>query len=198
MMKGDPTKELWRPLKAWKAHEWVPMKEAWLRVYASLSKDMFLTRRDLKADLLAGRLVGAVRRIAKDGTETCIILEPAYCQRLEFPRAWLVEGWEAEAQEGEAWHFFVRRANLDKHYPAATPPASSTTSGRRTDDRPQRRPGPRARDEWPMWVARELIQFALAGEEMPTPAKMCQRCEDKLGYQPDIRAMQRLYRKLLS
>jgi hypothetical protein len=130
--------KLGRLLKAWKAREWVPMKEAWLRVYASLSEDMFLTRRDLKADLLAERLVGAVRRIAKDGTETCIILKPAYCQRLEFPYAWLVEGWQADAQ-GEDWRFFVRRAELDQHYPiAATPPATATDDMRP----PRRRPGP--------------------------------------------------------
>jgi hypothetical protein len=133
-VKEDPAKRLWRPLKAWKAHEWVPMKEAWLRVYASLSKNMFLTRRDLKADLLARRLVGAVRRIAKDDTETRIILEPAYSQRLDFPYAWLVEGWEADAQEGEEWHFFVRRAELDKHYPIAATPTATTTVDPRSDD----------------------------------------------------------------
>jgi hypothetical protein len=41
------------------------MKEAWLRVYAALSENMRLTQRDLKADLLTKRLVGAARGIRR-------------------------------------------------------------------------------------------------------------------------------------
>ena len=84
-------KKLWRPLRAWHPHEWVPIKEAWQRVEAAV-KSWSLTKRDLRLDLIGRRLVAAVRRIAKDGTETRIILEPAYCRRLEFPYAWLVQG----------------------------------------------------------------------------------------------------------
>jgi hypothetical protein len=65
-----------------------------------------------------------------------------------------------------------------------------------TDHPPRRRPGPQAEKDWPKWVEHELIRCALNGEKVPTPAKMCERCDKALGYQPDIRAMQRLYREL--
>jgi hypothetical protein len=139
-------KKLWGPLKAWKAHEWVPMKEAWLRVHAALSENMRLTQRDLKEHLLAKRLAGAARVIAPDESERCIIFEPTFWGPVELPYAYLVSGFQKHAGEGEAWHFFVRRAELDKHYPiAATPTATATTTvGHRSDDMrpPRRRPGP--------------------------------------------------------
>jgi len=96
------------------------MKEAWLRVYAALSENMRLTQRDLKADLLTKRLVGAARGIAPDGSERCIIFEPEFWGPIELPYAYLVSGWEKHASEGEAWHFFVRRRELDQLYPPAT------------------------------------------------------------------------------
>ena len=117
-------RKLWRTANLWVAHEWATMKEAWLRVHTALSENMRLTRRDLKAHLLAKRLVGAARIIALDGSERCIIFEPAFWKPVELPYAWLVSGCEKQVSEGEAWYFFVRRRELDKRYPraqAATP-----------------------------------------------------------------------------
>ena len=48
-------KKLWRPLRAWHPHEWVPMKEAWQRVEAAV-KSWSLTKRDLRRDLIGRRL----------------------------------------------------------------------------------------------------------------------------------------------
>jgi len=45
---------------------------------------------------------------------------------------------------------------------------------------------------------REVIRRLLASEKMPKAPAMLQFCEDTLGYQPDIRAMQRLLRELQS
>ena len=201
-------KKLWRPLRAWHPLEWVSMKEAWQRVEAAV-KSWSLTKRDLRLDLIGRRLVAAVRRIAKDGTETRIILEPAYCRRLELPYAWLVRGWEAEAQEGEAWHFFVRRHELDRFYPAvaaadAAPPPEfrqptpSTMAEPSADDKPRRKPGPKPKHDWPTQVTRELIRRARAGEPDPSAPEMLQWCEDKWGWQPDLKQMQQLLRDLLA
>ena len=161
-------RKLWRTANPWVLHEWATMKEAWLRVHAALSENMRLTRRDLKAHLLAKRLVGAARIIAPDGSERCIIFEPAFWEPVELPYAWLVSGCEKHASEGEAWYFFVRRRELDKHYPRAeaatpslpvTPPAEPSPSA---DQRQQRhRPGPKPTDDWPIELAAAVIRKAL-------------------------------------
>jgi hypothetical protein len=91
---------------------------------------------------------------------------------------------EARAQAAEA------RAEAA----AQSPP---TMSNRRVVDEPRRKPGPKTKDDWPIQVAAELIQRVRAGEKMPTPAEMCQWCEENWGWQPDIRPMQRLFRVLL-
>jgi hypothetical protein len=88
------------------------MKEAWLRVYAALFENMRLTRRDLKAHLLAKRLVAGARIIAPDGSERWIIFEPAFWEPVELPYAYLVSGYEKHTRGGEAWYFFVRRQSL--------------------------------------------------------------------------------------
>jgi hypothetical protein len=103
------------------------MREAWLRVHAALSENMRLTRRDLKADLLAKRLVGAARLIAPDGSERCIIFEPAFWEPVELPYAYLVSGHKKHAREREAWYFFVRRRELDRRYPVTASSEQPTT-----------------------------------------------------------------------
>src|SRR5262245_62146893 len=114
-------KKLWRPVKEWVSHEWATWKEAWRRVHASLSEDAELTQREVKADLLARRLVGAARVFAPDGTQRYIILDPAFWQPVEcpFPYDSSVFGYQHHIHEGERWHFFVRRRELDQRYPVA-------------------------------------------------------------------------------
>jgi hypothetical protein len=109
-------KKLWRPVKEWMSREWATKKEAWLRVHAALSENIELTRRDLKAHLLAKRLVGAARIIAPDGSERCIIFKPAFWEPVELSFAWSMTGCEKYVSEG--WHFFVRRRELDRLYPS--------------------------------------------------------------------------------
>jgi len=124
-------KKFWRPVKEWVSHEWATMKEAWRRVHASLSEDAVLTRREVKADLLARRLVGAARVVnKKEGTEHFIVFERDFWKPVEFPYAWNVTGYDEHYREGEEWHFFVRRRELDKRYPAA---ANATPSERPAD-----------------------------------------------------------------
>jgi hypothetical protein len=143
----EAQRKLWRPAKTWVPSEWAAMKEAWQRVYASLSKDIAVTRRDVKADLRAGHLVGAARVFAPNGTERCIIFEPEFWEPVEIAYAWSVSGWQEHAGEGEAWHFFVRRRELDKRYPDA---ANATSSDRPADSMapPPRRRGPVLTHDW--------------------------------------------------
>src|SRR5262249_13023767 len=117
----------WRTAKPWVPHDWATMKAVWLRVYAALSENMRLTRRDLKAHLLAKRLVGAARVIAPGGSERCLIFEPAFWEPVELPYAWSVSGYEKHAREGEAWYFFVRRRELDRLYPVTAASEQPTT-----------------------------------------------------------------------
>ena len=62
----------------------------------------------------------------------------------------------------------------------------------------RRKPGPELRHDWREAIMREVIRRLLAGKKMPKAPAMLQFCEDTLGYQPDIRAMQRLLRELQS
>lgn len=61
----------------------------------------------------------------------------------------------------------------------------------------RRKPGKPTTHDWPLHVAREVIRIIRADEPVPTAPRLVQYCEDTLGYQPDIRAMQKLLRTLL-
>jgi hypothetical protein len=131
--KQARAKRLWHPLKAWRPHEWVSMVDALERVEKTVGT-LQLARHALRQDLLKKRLVAAVWVIAQDGTETWMIADPTVWQSL---RIWF--GWQIRS-EGEVegydpyrrkWHFFVRRRDLDKRYPAAAaamPSESSSTT----------------------------------------------------------------------
>jgi hypothetical protein len=186
-------KPLWRPLKTWHPHEWVPFKEAWQRVEAAVGGALWLTQRDLRQAFLDKRLVAAVRRIAADGTETRIVLEPAFWQPVKINYAWSITGWQAEAREGEAWVFVVRRRELDKHYPAA----DAVPSEQRADDlQPRRKPGPKA--NWRLPAAAEMHRIRKEEQKNPTAGELCEFCDKTLNHYPDEREMRRLMRYLLA
>jgi hypothetical protein len=174
------------------------MKEAWLRVHAALSENMRLTRRDLKADLLAKGLVGAARVIAPDGSERCIIFAPGFWEPVELPYAYLVSGHEKHAREGEAWHFFVRRRELDRRYPVTAASEQPTTSAAQPahDDvqpTPQRRkPGPKDKTGWRLTYAGEAYLFNQRKGRLPSATELAKICADKSKYQPEPRTIQRL------
>jgi hypothetical protein len=63
---------------------------------------------------------------------------------------------------------------------------------------PRRKPGPIPKHDWPLFVARELIRRAKAGEKDPTAIKMIELCaESDMDYSPPLRSMQELLKKLL-
>jgi hypothetical protein len=54
------------------------------------------------------------------------------------------------------------------------------------------KPGPRPKKDWPTYVKNKLRELKRSGKPIPTAAKFCQDCQNELGYQPDLREMQRL------
>ena len=187
-------RKLWRTAKPWVPNEWVTMKEAWVRVYAALSENMRLTRRDLKADLLAKRLVGAARVIAPDGSERCIIFDPAFWEPVELPYAYSVSGHEKHAREGEAWHFFVRRRELDQRYPVAV--SAEQTEPQQPAKLRHTPPGPSPTHDWPEHAAFEAGRIVERENKWPSAPHMCQWCMNKWGWQPDESDMRKLLKRL--
>jgi hypothetical protein len=157
----------WRLVEAWRPADWAPFKEAWQRVEAVIGSSLWLIQRDLRQDFLDGRLIAAVRRISPDGTETRVILNPTFWQRLKVNYAWSITGWQAEARKGEIWVFVVRRRELDRLYPIATLGRPGTDGLPLVDlsDAPRQKPGPKYKDDWPVVTASEIIRLALSARD---------------------------------
>ena len=191
--------KLWRTTKPWMPHEWATKKEAWLRVHAALSENIELTQRDLKAHLLAKRLVGAARVIKPDGSERYIILEPAYWGPVELTFAWSMTGWEKYVSEGETWYFFVRRRELDRLYPVTAGSEQRTTPAQPAqDDAPPRpKPGQKITKGWRLTAAVELDGFIKEKGRRPSGPELSERVDKKLKYYPDESDVRKLMRFLL-
>jgi hypothetical protein len=139
-----------KPTPKFSPREWVPIDDAYTQVLACVGSPE-LAERDLYQDLLDGRLKTVFRHISRDGNETRRELKPSDW------RQWTIgSGSESHRVYVHAvdedykivdGYFFVRRADLDKHYPTATP---TTTSVHRLDEtRPrERRRGPVPTYEW--------------------------------------------------
>lgn len=146
-------------------HEWDPLDKAFSRIMASIGEPMLATR-DLYQDLCGGRLESLRRQPLPDGTVLEMVLT-----RLDW-KQWTLR-WRNEhtllgvativikvidrdnkAVDGV---FFVRRAGLDKHYPATMPMPTAD------DAKPSQRhkPGPKPEGDWPTLMAAELIRIAL-------------------------------------
>ena len=188
-------KKLWQPVKEWVSHDWATMKEAVRRVHASLSEDAVLTRREVKADLLARRLVGAARVFAPDGTQRYIILDPAFWQPVAFAYDWSMSGYDNHIHEGERWHFFVRRRELDQRYPVAM--SAEQTEPQQPAKLRHTPPGPSPRHDWPEHAAFEAGRIVERENKWPSAPRMCQWCMNKWDWQPDESDMRKLLKRLL-
>ena len=190
-------KPLWKPIKAWRPHEWVPFSEAWRRVEATVGGALRLTQRDLHRAFLNGRLIAAVRRFAQGGTETRIVLERAVWRRLKINYAWSITGWRELDPEAEQWVFFVRRRKLDKHYPAD---GTTTPTERRPDDEQptiKRKPGKKIKENWRLTAAVELDLFIKEKGRTPSGPELAERVDTKLNYYPDESEVRKLIRYLV-
>jgi hypothetical protein len=108
----------------------------------------------------------------------------------------------------------IERANLERVFKQPAPPPSETeapaiagadsaalsrVAAVKPASTPRRTPpGKRPTGGWSTYAAREVIRILRAGEETPSAAIMCTRCDEACGYHPDVSEMQRLIKFLLS
>jgi hypothetical protein len=196
---------------AFSVAEWMPLDETFVRAKAALGSSAL---RDLHGRLISGRLPSALRWFENDGTERFEKLKPSF---------WTVptmqEGYKIAPDgsflgfSGEVWvrglaaalaaarvtapdnailYFFVSRRESDKLYTVAAPHAGPEPESER------RKPGPKSTKDWPLHVAGELTRIVVVEQKPVPPASyFAQFCENKLGYQPDLSAVQKLIKRLL-
>lgn len=160
--------------------EWAPLGEAFDRVKVSAGSTE-LAGRQLRQDLLDGKLQGAVRYIAPDATETWLTLEPEWWQPAkiswnDFPslgrdgglllEGWKVDGWDLRF--GKIF-WFVRRVELHELYPVADLDKLHAVAApsERADNPASRRSrsGPKPYEDWPTLVAAWLVAEAAKNPE---------------------------------
>jgi hypothetical protein len=195
-----------RQAPAFSAAEWASLDEAFARAKAALGSRQ-LAERELRAHLRNGRLPAAALRIAADGAELFEAVAPSFfATAVLTARSGNVEiveidaliagpsGVEAPPDETSSFRaFFVARRDLDKLYPVAA------AANHETDiPSPRRKPGPRPTKNWKLYVAAELHRIVeIEGKQPPVASHFAQLCENKLGYQPEIREVQKLLKLLL-
>jgi hypothetical protein len=184
-----PLPKLARVVKDLPVNEWVPLRHALAQIRALVGSGE-LAARDLTQRARSGAVTLAARRIHTSGTEQLLVLKRSFWGLTTITPSGRVQGKPLLLGR---WYVFVRLRELDKFYPVAAAP-----SEHQADVASRRRPGRQPKLNWPQHVARELIRRARAGKSTPTAPEMLDFCEQSLGWQPDIRAMQRLLRELLS
>jgi hypothetical protein len=178
--------------------DWISLRGAFMRIKASVGPHE-LAEDDLHQDLMT-RLPSAMRMISYDGSDTTELLERSFWQhpdiafRMPYDSYMDFRWYDANLPipSGVKYcYFFVHRPSLDKFYPVASaaPPSSAQPT--------RRKPGKQTTRDWPLHVARELGRIEGAGKKVPTAAKLAQFCEDTLGYEPDIREVQKILKLLL-
>jgi hypothetical protein len=187
--------------------EWAPLKDAHAHIKTCVGSGLLAARRLLR-DLIDGQIASAYCHIAPDGTETCGPLKPSSWKE------WYVDGafdgathaWGMPrdlSTKGGRWFFFVRRADLDKHYPREMPvPATPATvqvhdPSAAAQSSSRRKPGPKIKKDWRLYVAAETYRIRENENRTPSAGELALLCEEKLEYQPDTSDIQKLLRMLL-
>jgi hypothetical protein len=107
--------------------------------------------------------------------------------------------------------FFVWKPKFEKIWPAlaasAAPHAASSAredeptpaTTARIDDKPQRRrPGPKIKQNWRLFVAAQVYEIKKREGRTPSAGELAQLCEDEIYYQPDESDIQKFLRILLN
>jgi hypothetical protein len=107
--------------------------------------------------------------------------------------------------------FFVWKPKFEKICPelaaSAAPHAASSARDdeptpaptARIDDKPQRRrPGPKIKHNWRLFVAAQVYEIKEREGRTPSAGELAQLCEDKIHYQPDESEIQKFLRILLN
>lgn len=184
----------------WTPHEWVPFNDAFVPIMATAGSPA-LAADDLYRDLRSERLSSALRQKLPNSKYNVRFLSPPDWQQ------WTVR-WEHgytptgagtialvvldkdnKAVDG---HFFVRRADLDKHY--GTPTATAAGDAQPTLSQ-QRKRGPKA--DWRLTYAGEAYLFKKKTGRLPSAVELAKICADKLEHQPEPRSIQALLNYLV-
>jgi hypothetical protein len=179
-------KRLWRPprhwaIEQWIQHEWVPWAAALERIQPA-SRSREVAQVDLLTLVHAEKVETALRHVLSDGTDTASRLPVrGFWRHFEPERRVGSAEYHAELQllrgsfkgnplAGGSWHFFVRRADLDKHYPPAIPatvaPSPSAAVEPERLQQLRRTPGIKAQKHWPLHVGAELIRLQRDGSQL--------------------------------
>jgi hypothetical protein len=198
---GAPRKQA-----AFSVEQWVALNAAFVRVKTALTS-ADLAEHDLPEHIRSGRLASAMRRMARDGSVTFELLKPSFWKGLQLLETHelgadglakrsgkvQVRGLDVKFVTNSKLWFFVARSELDRLYPVGGAQLDDNDDESST----RRKPGPRPTQNWKLHVAGEVDRLVKAGRPVPPASVLAQFCEDTLGWQPDIRGIQRLIKALL-
>ena len=88
------------------------------------------------------------------------------------------------------WAYDVWMPDFDKLWPSAKADQKSEPSMRR-------KPGRKPKENWQAFVRGALAVFLNEGRQVPPASDFAQLCENTLGYQPELREIQKLLKQLL-
>jgi hypothetical protein len=174
---------------------WLPLDEA-LHLMTQHTGSAPLAALDLRQAMMPPRpRVRGMRRFIEDGRDIRrelvpaeVWIEPVLSANLHrFPP-------DLNLRKIHGWVYYVWKPDID------TLLGKSRTE-EKGDGPARRKPGEGYTEDWPLHVAHEVIR--ILQNQMPSPPKipsaavMSKRCENACGYHPDLRAMQKMLKRLL-
>jgi hypothetical protein len=163
--------------------EWAPLNEAYDRVRTqAASGDVAAV--DMQRDLRSGRLRAALRALVRDRETSRKLLPASFWKDVDLVPI------SADRQRGrpptisvrstvphfpETWHFFIRRAELDRLYP----PAAAGTTAADLAETPRNKPGPKPKGDWRNLTAAWVVAVAY---EDPTKLRNISKLVDSASY----------------
>jgi hypothetical protein len=193
--------KLLKPVRRWVPSEWVPLDAAAMRIEEYMGS-WTLAGSELHRHILAGDLrSAAILRHLPD--QPRVVLAPAAWQELHVtcfetgPSKFVdVDGTldGAKIRLG-AWHFFIRRANLDKLYPPHVPAPVAQEGAAPTPSRLA--PGRKPTHDWKKAVKKYFVARVRRGKTMPTTNDLLDFCAQKWGWAPDPSDMRKLRKSFI-
>ena len=180
---------------------WLPLSRALEYCRRRIGSEFFAPL-EMQQEFAAGRIRTAVRYLdqsTQPPTSKVALLTTASWKGR--PLIWKRRGLLSDSFK-KGLHpsmIYVWQPDLEKKWAPPSPPPSPSEHATEppdlaTDVSPRRRPGPPPNKEWDRIVVRELLNRARAGQKLPTSPEMLRFCGEKLDWEPDPRAMQRLLR----
>jgi len=200
---------------------WMPAAEAH-RMLTGLLSDPDLAAKDLTAAVADKRSDKRLRCMQRDIASHIApdqdreIVPLSFWDKYEF-------GFDSVSEKLQIWAkglydqfrfrvaFFVWKPKFEKIWPAlaasGAPHAASSARDdeptpaptARIDDKPQRRrPGPKIKHNWRLFVAAQVYEIRKREGRTPSAGELAQLCEDQIHYQPDESEIQKLLRILLN